>query len=76
MFIIPRWRGKQFHSKKISKGGGQKRRIELQKAQMSNLRGEAANWKQQKMIRITTVDNIFTKTKNEEIASSPINRGS
>jgi len=38
--------------------------------QVSNLRGEAANWKQQAMIRITKTGLI--KTEFEEIASPPL----
>ena len=38
-------------------------------AQVSNLRGEAANWKQEKLIRITEAGNIKkqkSKNKNQE----------
>jgi hypothetical protein len=34
---------------------------------VSNLRGEAANWQQQAMIRIIKADNNKLKTKNDKL---------
>ena len=36
-------------------------------AQVSNLRGEAANWQQQVMIRISKAENKKLKTKNDKL---------